>query len=94
MEYIIIFLLLIICVISYILWKTLTRLQFYEETFESLIVELNIMADSIESVLSKEIYSNDPVITSFVDSLKDLESYIKLITPTFEFNQLGEKTDG
>ena len=52
------------------------------------------MADSIEGVLTREIYSNDPVITSFVESLKDLESYIKLITPTFEFNQLGEKTDG
>jgi hypothetical protein len=94
MEYIIIFLLLIICVISYILWKTLTRLQFYEENNQRIFIELNELADSISQVLSKEIYSNDHVIISFVEKLKDIEYYIKQINPNLDFNELGEKNDG
>ena len=52
------------------------------------------MAEAISQVLSKEIYSNDPVIISFVESLRDVEYFIRQIDPTLEFNELGEKTDG
>lgn len=95
MEYIIISILLgIIVVLSYSVWKLLSRLQDYEENNQQLFIEMNQMAEAISQVLSKEIYSNDPVIISFVESLRDVEYFIRQIDPTLEFNELGEKTDG
>lgn len=95
MEYIIIPILLgVIFVLSYITWRLLTRIQDYEENNQQLFIEMNEMATAINQVLSKEIYSNDPVIISFVESLRDIEYFIKQIDSTLEFNELGEKTDG
>lgn len=95
MEYIIISILLgVIVVLSFFIWKLLNRVQDYEENNQQLFIELNKMADAISQVLSKEIYSNDPVIISFVDSLRDIEYFIRQIDPSMEFNELGEKTDG
>lgn len=95
MEYIIISILLgVIVVLSYSVWKLLSRLQDYEENNQQLFIEMNQMAEAISQVLSKEIYSNDPVIISFVESLRDVEYFIRQIDPTLEFNELGEKTDG
>jgi len=95
MEYIIISILLgVIVVLSYSVWKMLGRLQEYEENNQQIFIEMNQMAEAINQVLSKEIYSNDPVIMSFVESLRDVEYFIRQIDPTLEFNELGEKTDG
>lgn len=95
MEYIIISILLgVIVVLSYFVWKLLDRLQKYDNTMEELILELNNMADAIEVILSREIYSNDAIIINFVDRLRDIQNLIRNLTPEFEFNQLGEKTDG
>lgn len=95
MEYIIISILLgIIVVLSYFVWKLLSRIQEYEENNQQLFVEMKSLADNIGQVLSKEIYSNDPIIISFVDNLRDIEYYIKQIDPNLDFNELGEKTDG
>ena len=95
MEYIIISILLgVIVVLSYFVWRLLTQIQNYEENNQRIFIELNELADSISQVLSKEIYSNDRVIISFVEKLKDIEYYIKQIDPNLDFNELGEKNDG
>lgn len=95
MEYIIISILLgVIVVLSYFVWRLLTQIQNYESSNQSLFLEMNKMAGSIAEVLSKDVYSNDPVIVSFVENLKDIEFYIKEINPELYFNELGEKTDG
>lgn len=95
MEYIIIsFLLIIIIGLSYSVWQMLGTIQEYEENNQQIFIEMSQMAEAINQVLSKEIYSNDPVIMSFVENLRDIEYFIRQIDPNLEFNQLGEKTDG
>jgi LytS/YehU family sensor histidine kinase len=95
MEYIIISILLgVVFVLSFISYRIISQIQMYEENNQRIFIELNELADSISQVLSKEIYSNDRVIISFVEKLKDIEYYIKQIDPNLDFNELGEKNDG
>ena len=50
------------------------------------------LGESIRGVLSREIYSNDPVIRNFVDQLQDIEYYLQQLNDSYRFNTLGEDT--
>tara|TARA_R110000851_G_scaffold302598_2_gene459443 strand:+ start:82 stop:384 length:303 start_codon:yes stop_codon:yes gene_type:complete len=92
MEYVVIFLLIIVIVLlSYGLWKSLGVVAEYEESAEKLHNSLLDLATSISDVLDKEIYANDPVIINFVENLKSIEGYIHEINPDLNFNELGEE---
>jgi hypothetical protein len=51
------------------------------------------LGQEIRGLLEREIYSNDPVIKSFVDQLQEIEYYIQQLDENYKFNLLGEDID-
>jgi len=48
------------------------------------------LGESIRGVLSREIYSDDPVIRDFINQLQDIEYYLQQLDESYRFNTLGE----
>jgi len=48
------------------------------------------LGESIRGVLSREIYSDDPVIRDFISQLQDIEYYLQQLDESYRFNTLGE----
>ena len=44
-------------------------------------------------MLSREIYSDDPVIRSFIGQLQDIEYYLEQVDENYRFNTLGEDVE-
>ena len=54
---------------------------------------LSALRDNIQGVLSREIYSDDPVIRSFINQLKEIDYYLQQVDENYRFNTLGEDVD-
>tara|TARA_Y100001938_G_C8039474_1_gene405326 strand:- start:279 stop:572 length:294 start_codon:yes stop_codon:yes gene_type:complete len=74
------------------LYKSVSRLGFYEDMHDDMYSRFTQLGESIRGVLSREIYSNDPVIRNFVDQLQDIEYYLQQLNDSYRFNTLGEDT--
>ena len=53
----------------------------------------NELGENIRSVVNKEIYTDDPVIKSFVNQLQEIEYYLQQLDENYRFNALGEEID-
>ena len=53
----------------------------------------NELGENIRSVVNKEIYTDDPVIKSFVNQLQEIEYYLQQLDENYRFNALGEDVD-
>ena len=73
--------------------RSINRLAFYEDTHGDMYSRLQELGDNIKGVLSREIYSNDPVIKSFIDRLQEIEYYLQQLDENYKFNTLGEDVD-
>jgi len=73
--------------------RSINRLAFYEDTHGDMYRRLQELGDNIKGVLSREIYSNDPVIKSFIDQLQQIEYYLQQLDENYKFNTLGEDVD-
>ncbi len=73
--------------------RSINRLAFYEDTHGDMYSRLQELGDNIKGVLSREIYSNDPVIKSFIDQLQEIEYYLQQLDENYKFNTLGEDVD-
>jgi hypothetical protein len=54
---------------------------------------LRDLSNNIDGVLSREIYTDDPVIRSFVGQLQDIEYYLEQVDENYRFNTLGEDVE-
>jgi predicted PurR-regulated permease PerM len=94
LEYAIIIILLFVCCFLYFLLnRSINTIQRSENIINNIYEELNEMAGAIEIVLGHGVYSNDPVITNFIDRLKVIGEYIRQINNEYDFNDLGERNE-
>ena len=80
-------------VLRYVLYRSLGRLSFYEDMYNDMYQRFFVLGGEIRGLLEREIYSNDPVIKSFVDQLQEIEYYIQQLDDNYKFNLLGEDID-
>tara|TARA_Y100000034_G_scaffold36747_1_gene45176 strand:+ start:378 stop:674 length:297 start_codon:yes stop_codon:yes gene_type:complete len=75
------------------LYRSISRLSYYEDMYSDMYGRLRDLSNNIEGVLSREIYSDDPVIRSFVGQLQDIEYYLEQVDENYRFNTLGEDVE-
>ena len=73
-----------------VLYKSINRLSFYEDMYGDMYGRFSALGESIRGVLSREIYSDDPVIRDFINQLQDIEYYLQQLDESYKFNTLGE----
>ena len=72
------------------LYRSVNRLSFYEDMYGDMYGRFAELGESIRGVLSREIYSDDPVIRDFINQLQDIEYYLQQLDESYRFNTLGE----
>ena len=87
-----IFIILSVC-LGIALYRSINRLGFYEDIYGDMYGRLSALRDNIQRVLSHEIYSDDPVIRSFIGQLQEIDYYLQQVDENYRFNTLGEDVD-
>ena len=75
------------------LYRSINRLSFYEDIYGDMYGRLRDLSDNIQGVMSREIYSDDPVIRSFINQLQEIDYYLQQVDDNYRFNTLGEDVD-
>ena len=75
------------------LYRSINRLSFYEDIYGDMFGRLRELSDNIQGVMAREIYSDDPVIRSFIGQLQEIDYYLQQVDETYRFNTLGEDVD-
>ena len=75
------------------LYRSINRLSFYEDIYGDMYGRLRDLSDNIKGVMSREIYSDDPVIRSFIGQLQEIDYYLQQVDENYRFNTLGEDVD-
>ena len=75
------------------LYRSINRLSFYEDIYGDMYGRLSELRDNIQGVLSREIYSDDPIIRSFIGQLQEIDYYLQQVDENYRFNTLGEDVD-
>ena len=75
------------------LYRSIGRLSFYEDMYNDMYGRLRDLSDNIQGVMSREIYSDDPVIRSFIGQLQEIDYYLQQVDENYRFNTLGEDVD-
>jgi hypothetical protein len=73
--------------------RSINRLAFYEDIYGDMYGHLSDLNENIQGILSREIYSDDPVIKSFIGQLQEIEYYLQQLDENYKFNLLGENVD-
>ena len=76
-----------------VVYRAINRLGFYEDMYGDMYGRFNELGENIRSVVNKEIYTDDPVIKSFVNQLQEIEYYLQQLDENYRFNALGEDVD-
>ena len=71
------------------LYRSINRLSFYEDIYGDMYGRLRELSDNIQGVMSREIYSDDPVIRSFIGQLQEIDYYLQQVDENYRFNTLG-----
>ena len=75
------------------LYRSINRLSFYEDIYGDMYGRLRDLSDNIKGVMSREIYSDDPVIRSFIGQLQEIDYYLQQVDENYRFNTLGEDVE-
>ena len=75
------------------LYRSINRLSFYEDIYGDMYGRLRDLSDNIQGVMSREIYSDDPVIRSFIGQLQEIDYYLEQVDENYRFNTLGEDVE-
>ena len=75
------------------LYRSINRLSFYEDIYGDMYGRLRELSDNIQGVMSREIYSDDPVIRSFIGQLQEIDYYLEQVDENYRFNTLGEDVE-
>ena len=77
--------------LSIVVYRAINQLGFYEDMYGDMYGRFNELSENIRSVVNKEIYTDDPVIKSFVNQLQEIEYYLQQLDENYRFNALGEE---
>ena len=75
------------------LYRSINRLSFYEDIYGDMYGRLQELSDNIKGVMAREIYSDDPVIRSFIGQLQEIDYYLQQVDENYRFNTLGEDVE-
>ena len=75
------------------LYRSINRLSFYEDIYGDMYGRLRDLSDNIQGVMSREIYSDDPVIRSFIGQLQEIDYYLQQVDDNYRVNTLGEDVE-
>ena len=75
------------------LYRSINRLSFYEDIYGDMYGRLRELSDNIQGVMAREIYSDDPVIRSFIGQLQEIDYYLEQVDENYRFNTLGEDVE-
>ena len=79
--------------LAIVLYRSINRLSFYEDIYGDMHGRLGDLNENIQGVLSREIYTDDSVIKSFVGQLQEISYYLQQVDENYKFNTLGEEVD-
>ena len=79
--------------LAIVLYRSINRLGFYEDIYSDMYGRLAELRDNIQGVLSREIYTDEPVIKSFIGQLKEIDYFLQQVDENYRFNTLGEDVD-
>ena len=65
------------------LYRSINRLSFYEDIYGDMYGRLQELSDNIKGVMSREIYSDDPVIRSFIGQLQEIDYYLEQVDENY-----------
>lgn len=69
-----------------IISNSLSKIDMYENLYREMNDELNEFTLSCERALNTPIYSNEPVIMSFVDSMRNIYTFLSNIDENYELD--------
>ena len=76
--------------LSIVVYRAINRLGFYEDMYGDMYGRFNELGENIRSVVNNEIYTDDPVIKSFVNQLQEIEAILEYLN--IEYRRLRSKT--
>lgn len=85
---------IIISVLSFIIYRLLNRLSFFEDFYEDVFTNFRPAAALAKEILNSNMYSNEPMVVSFVESLKDLDHYLNQLNDEYSLTINDEIVDG
>lgn len=80
-------------VLVILVYRGLSRLAYYEESFDDIYGRLLVFSQSIDAILDREIYSNEPVIVELVEQMKDMQHFVSHLSDNYRFNELAENKE-
>ena len=80
-------------ILSILFYRSIGRISFYETSYDDIYSRLLMFSESLDRVLEKEIYSNDPVIVEMIGQMQDIQWFVSQLQDDYRFNSLGESTE-
>lgn len=93
MEVIISLLIIIILALTYVIYRLLDRISFYEDLFTDAGKAFFNIGQRAKSILAGEIYSNEPVIVDFVEELKNVNEFLNNLDSEYNVFANTEEED-
>ena len=84
MEFTIAFLILLVGGLGFTVFRLLSRVSFLEEFYEDVYRQFKPVTSIAREILGNEVYSNEPVVVQFIETLKDIDHYLQQIDPNYE----------
>ena len=79
--------------LSVLVYRGLSRIAYYEESFDDIYSRLLVFSESIGVILDREIYSNEPVIIELVEQMKNMQHFVSHLSDNYRFNELAENKE-
>ena len=79
--------------LSVLVYRGLSRIAYYEESFDDIYGRLLVFSESIGTILEREIYSNEPVIIELVEQMKNMQHFVSHLSDNYRFNELAENKE-
>ena len=88
-----IFISIISMFLGVLLYRSLTRISFYEDQYDDIYNRLLVFSQTLSNVLEREIYSSDPVIRDLIEQMQEMQWFVSQLQDNYRFNTLGESTE-
>jgi hypothetical protein len=80
-------------ILSFLLYRSIERVSVYEEMHDDIYKNFYQFSETLNDVLSREIYSNDSIVVNLINETKDMQWFIEQLSDNYRFNLLAESVD-